>query len=156
MNRCTVLLVDDSESDIFFFKRAVADIQLNCDLQVCKDGQQAIEYLSRQGPYAERAVYPLPTLIVINLQMPRMGGLELLKWLKSQPRLKALPAIILSALDSRAIITQAYELGANAFMTKSATYDGLLLKLETLTRFWLEQCKHPNVEEEPGGTTVAA
>src|ERR1051325_5048282 len=144
---CTILIVDDDENDIFFVKRAFTEINVHCSFQVLKNGQEVVDYLSGEGEYANRERYPYPMMILMDLKMPVRDGFEVLAWLRSRPGIKVIPTIVFSSSDVPSDITRAYELGANSFMTKSVTYDGLLLKLQTLSQYWLEHCKHPVVGE---------
>jgi CheY-like chemotaxis protein len=152
---CTILIVDDDENDIFFAKRAFTDINIHCTFQILRNGQEVVDYLSGQGPYADRARHPLPMMILMDLKMPIMDGFQVLEWLRARPGIKVIPTIIFSSSDVPSDITHAYELGANSFMTKSVTYDGLLLKLQTLSHYWLEHCKHPQVGEGDANREVA-
>ena len=154
--KCTILIVDDDENDIFFAKRAFTEINVHCTFQVLKNGQEAVDYLSGYGPYADRQKFPLPMMILMDLKMPVMDGFQVLEWLRQRPGIKVIPTLVFSSSDIPSDITRAYELGANSFMTKSVTYDGLLLKLQTLSQYWLEHCKHPNVGESDGASSAVA
>jgi CheY-like chemotaxis protein len=153
---CTILIVDDDENDIFFVKRAFTEINVHCTFQMLKNGQEVVDYLLGFGHFANREIYPLPMMILMDLKMPVMDGFEVLSWLRGRPGLKVIPTIVFSSSDLPTDITRAYELGANSFMTKSVTYDGLLLKLQTLSRYWLEHCKHPVVGEVDGSSSAVA
>jgi CheY-like chemotaxis protein len=151
MNRqCTILIVDDDENDIFFVKRAFTEINVHCTFHVLNNGQEAVDYLEGAGEFANREKYAMPMMILMDLNMPIMDGFQVLAWLRSRPGIKVIPTIVFSSSDLPADITRAYELGANSFMTKSVTYDALLLKLQTLSQYWLEHCKHPQVSETEG------
>jgi CheY-like chemotaxis protein len=154
--QCTILIVDDDENDIFFVKRAFTEIDVHCSFQVVKNGQECVDYLAGNEAFADRHKYPLPMMILMDLKMPIMDGFEALAWLRARPRLKVIPTIVFSSSDLPNDITRAYELGANSFMTKSVTYDGLLLKLQTLSQYWLEHCKHPQVGEGEGADCAVA
>ena len=154
--QCTILIVDDDENDIFFTKRAFTEINVHCTLQVLKNGQEVVDYLAGHSEYADRAKYPLPIMILMDLKMPIMDGFQVLAWLRSSAGVKVIPTILFSSSDLPSDITRAYELGANSFMTKSVTYDGLLLKLQTLSQYWLEHCKHPQVGEADGSNSAVA
>ncbi len=154
--KCTILIVDDDENDIFFARRAFTDINVHCQFQVLKNGQEAVDYLAGCGAYANREKFPLPMMILMDLKMPIMDGFQVLEWLRKRPGIKVIPTIVFSSSDVPRDITRAYELGANSFMTKSVTYDGLLLKLQTLSQYWLEHCKHPNVAEGDGCNSAVA
>jgi len=115
-----------------------------------------VDYLIGAGPFADRERYPMPMMILMDIKMPVMDGFEVLSWLRSRPGIRVIPTIVFSSSDLPSDITRAYELGANSFMTKSVTYDGLLLKLQTLSRYWLEHCKHPVVMESDGSSSAVA
>jgi CheY-like chemotaxis protein len=157
MNRqCTILIVDDDENDIFFVKRAFTEINVHCTFQMLKNGQEVVDYLKGDGEFADREKYPMPMMILMDLKMPIMDGFQVLAWLRSRPGIKVIPTIVFSSSDLPGDITRAYELGANSFMTKSVTYDGLLLKLQTLSQYWLEHCKHPQVADAEGSNREVA
>src|SRR5688572_9131507 len=152
---CTILIVDDDENDIFFVKRAFTEINVHCTFQMMKNGQDTIDYLAGIGEYANRRKYPLPMMILMDLKMPIMDGFQVLAWLRARDGIKVIPTVVFSSSDLPQDITRAYELGANSFMTKSVTYDGLLLKLQTLSQYWLEHCKHPQVGEADNASRAA-
>ena len=154
--QCTILIVDDDENDIFFVKRAFTEINIHCTFQILKNGQEVVDYLEGADEYGNREKYPLPMMILMDLKMPIMDGFQVLAWLRARDGLKVIPTIIFSSSDLPGDITRAYELGANSFMTKSVTYDGLLIKLQTLSQYWLEHCKHPLVAEGDGSNCAVA
>jgi CheY-like chemotaxis protein len=114
-----------------------------------------VDYLGGTGEYADRGKYPLPMMILMDLKMPIMDGFQVLSWLRARDGIKVIPTIVFSSSDLPQDITRAYELGANSFMTKSVTYDGLLIKLQTLSQYWLEHCKHPSVADSDSAKAVA-
>jgi CheY-like chemotaxis protein len=154
--QCTILIVDDDENDIFFVKRAFVEINVHCTFQMLKNGQETIDYLSGHGEFSDREKFPLPMMILMDLKMPIMDGFQVLAWLRGRPGIKVIPTVVFSSSDLPSDITRAYELGANSFMTKSVTYDGLLVKLQTLSQYWLEHCKHPQVGEADGSNSAVA
>src|SRR5690242_16961152 len=95
--KSTVLLVEDNEEDAFLLRRALRRENIDCSLQLHEDGQQAIEYLGGTGKYADRATYPFPSLVLLDLKLPYVHGFEVLAWLKSQPACKDLRVIILTS-----------------------------------------------------------
>src|ERR1041385_8668730 len=93
----TILLVEDSSDDVFFMKRAFRLAGIQCPLQAAEDGQQALDYLSGAGPYADRQTYPRPTLMLLDLRLPFVPGFDVLKWTREQRDLACLPVIVLTS-----------------------------------------------------------
>src|SRR5580692_2161995 len=120
MNR-TILLAEDDENDAFFMKHAFKEVGIFNSLQVARDGKQAVDYLAGSGDYADRNRFPLPSLTLLDLKLPRLTGLEVLKWVRQQDELKSLIVIILSSSHQASDIAKAYELGANAYLIKPSS-----------------------------------
>ncbi len=144
----TVLLVEDDINDIFLVKRAFKMARLENPLQVVTDGEEATHYLSGHGKYADRAVYPLPKLIVMDIKMPRMSGFDVLEWIKHDGRLRRIPVVIVSSSDRANDIDRAYELGANAYMVKPVNYQAVERLFESITHYWGLECAKPGIESE--------
>jgi CheY-like chemotaxis protein len=142
----TVLLVEDDLSDIFLVKRAFKMAQIPNPLQVVTDGEEAIDYLRGAGKYADRAIHPLPKLIVMDLKMPRRTGFEVLEWVKGNPLLRRIPIIIVSGSDNPADINRAYESGVNAYMVKPMDYQKVEHLFDSITRYWGLECAKPELE----------
>jgi two-component system response regulator len=147
MTPTTILLVEDDENDVFFFQRAVNKTRMTHPLQVAHDGQEAIDYLSGAGRFAERAKFPLPGLILLDLKLPFVMGLDVLKWIRDQSELTPI-VIILSSSSAEEDVARAYQLGANAYLVKSADVSKLEHMVRAINDFWLTQ----NVP--PAGTVV--
>src|SRR5687768_13680440 len=86
--RPTLLVVEDNEDDIFFIERIFKQLDARCELKFARDGIEAVDYLSGKGRFKERSKFPLPTMILMDLKMPRMNGFEVLEWMQKQPELK--------------------------------------------------------------------
>lgn len=143
----SVLLVEDDLNDIFLVKRAFKRARLQSPLQVVTDGQEAIHYLRGVGKYADRETHPLPTLIVMDIKMPRKTGFEVLEWVKGQGRpLRRIPVVIVSSSDNPSDINQAYELGANAYMVKPMNYREVEHLFQSITHYWGLECAKPELE----------
>ena len=141
----TILLVEDDPNDVFLIQRAFRKANLANPIQVMKDGEAAVQYLSGQEPYADRDRYPLPMLMLLDLKLPRRSGLEVLEWLKQQPKLKRLPVVVLTSSREHTDLNRAYDLGANSYLVKPVAFDSLLNMVQTLNQYWLIINESPNL-----------
>jgi CheY-like chemotaxis protein len=129
------LLAEDSEADVLFLQRAIEQTQTELPLVVVRDGQETIDYLSGQGAYGDRTRYPLPSVLLLDLKMPRKSGLEVLEWMKSQG-LDRPKVIVMTSSDQPEDVRRAYDLGAVAYLVKPASL-GILRKIvPDLAAFW--------------------
>jgi CheY-like chemotaxis protein len=120
-----ILLVEDSEDDVFLLEWALKKAKLSPPMYHAKDGQEALDYLQAQGKYSDRATYPLPSLILLDLKLPYVHGFEVLRWIRGQPSLKEVPVNMLtSSLEDRDR-QRAFDLGANGFFIKPPTPETL-------------------------------
>jgi CheY-like chemotaxis protein len=114
----TILIVEDDSNDLLLLQRSMRKAQWANPLQVAPHGDAAIAYLGGEPPYDDRARYPLPGLVLLDLKLPRRGGLEVLAWLRAQPALRRLPVVVLTSSKEHSEVNRAYELGANSYMVK--------------------------------------
>ncbi len=135
----TILLVEDNADDILLIQRAFRKTEITDSVQVVTDGEQAMAYLSGEGIYSDRSHYPMPRLIVMDLKMPRMTGLELLRWMNSVQVLQPIPKIILSSSRLDSDVAAAYDLGANTYFAKPNAFEDLLLLVKSIHDYWLFQ-----------------
>jgi CheY-like chemotaxis protein len=142
----TILLVDDSENDLFLMRAAFKKAEFNSPLQAVQNGEEAIAYLKGEGIYSDRNQYALPAVMLLDLNMPRKNGFEVLQWVRSQPVFKRLSVIILTASLRGEDVERAFDLGANAFLVKPATLDQLITMIRRL-RDWLEINHFPPLNE---------
>src|ERR1043166_5084095 len=133
----SILVAEDDENDVFFWRRALKRLGLPNELIVVADGQQLVDYLSAKGIYAARSAYPLPGLLLLDLKMPRKGGFEVLAWLKSRPDLAELPVVILSSSAQESDIKKARELGADGYQVKPQNSEDLVEIVRQLHARWL-------------------
>ena len=137
MNRSfPILLVEDEPDDVFFVQRAFHSAHLKHPLFTVGDGQEAIDYLSGKGAYADHSVYPLPQLVLADLKMPRVSGFDLIAWMRNDKHCKFVPIIILSSSALATDVNRAYALGANAYMVKPADAHSLERLFQTIAGFW--------------------
>ncbi|HWN93820.1 MAG TPA: response regulator [Methylomirabilota bacterium] len=147
MNRQFVLLLlEDSEEDLFLFRRAVSKVGRSIALHRVRDGVAARQYLLGHSQYANRDEFPIPSVICSDLQLPGMGGLEFLEWLRAQPVLRALPCIIYSGSANPADVQAAYELGVTSFIVKPIDFGDWVTRLEVVLKFWMDIAQHPPID----------
>jgi CheY-like chemotaxis protein len=127
----TVLVVEDEASDRFPLERAFHQFDSEFSLQVVETGQAAVAYLEGRKPFSDRAQFPLPDLVVLDLRLPGMSGLDLLKWIREQSQFKDLPIITLTAYGNRDL-PRAYELGINFYLLKPAEAHSLAEILQAM------------------------
>lgn len=132
-----ILLVEDDSTDVLLLRRAFEKAGVTNPLQVVSDGEQAVAYLSGQGDYGDRARYPLPSLILLDVALPRQSGFEVLTWMRQDPGLKRLPVIMLTSSGQPGDISRAYDAGANAYHVKPSGFDELLAFVEAVKAYWL-------------------
>jgi len=138
-----ILLVEDGEDDVLLIRQAFAKSNLSNPIQVVWDGEEAIAYLSGTGQYSNRTEYPLPDLVLLDLNMPGMDGFDVLKWIRGQPGLKALRVVVLTSSDQIRDVNQAYSLGANSFLMKPLDFDDFIQVSKSLQHYWLRLDKTP-------------
>jgi CheY-like chemotaxis protein len=138
-----ILLVEDSEDDVFFMERAMKAAGFRGDIHVAKDGQVALDYLGGTGGYADRKTHPLPSLVLLDLKLPHVLGLDVLKWIRTRPELQALPVVVLTSSGERSDLERAYRLGANSFMVKPSDTDDLGGLAKCVTDYWFRYCIIP-------------
>jgi CheY-like chemotaxis protein len=144
-----ILLVEDQENDIQLIRRAFAKAELPNPLQVVRDGTEVIAYLAGEKKFANRAEFPLPRLILLDLKLPGTDGFEVLKWIRSQPGLKSLIVVVLTSSDHIRDVNAAYALGANSFMVKPMDFENIVELSKLLRDYWLMANKAPETFREP-------
>ena len=133
----TILIVEDDPNDILFLKMALEAVAIQNPVAEAKDGKEALDYLSGNGPYANRKRYPLPYLLLLDLKLPHLMGLDLLKWIRQRPELHSLIVIVFTSSANPADVEEAYKLGANAYLVKPSSFEKLRLLVQSLKDFWL-------------------
>jgi CheY-like chemotaxis protein len=144
----TILLVEDDPNDVLLMQRAFRKANLTNPLPVARDGQEAIEYLNHQGHFADVTRYPPPTLMLLDLKMPRKDGFETLEWLRQQPGLKRIVVIVLSSSSELADINRAYDLGANSYLVKPGDFLALVDLVNSLASYWLAVNRKSDLQDE--------
>ena len=145
--KVSVLLVEDDEDDISLVKRAFEKGKILNKLYVVHDGEEAIEFLRHTGRYANKAEAPRPGFILLDLNMPRMTGREILDIIKKDESLHRIPVIILTTSSEKKDVFESYDHGANTYITKPVEFSKFLDAIMTLGRYWLSIAEVPNGEE---------
>jgi chemotaxis family two-component system response regulator Rcp1 len=135
-----VLLVEDSPGDVRLTREAFKDAKVHVSLHVVPDGAEAMDFLNRKGKYAGAA---RPDLILLDLNLPKKGGREVLKEIKESLALKSIPVVILTTSESDVDILRSYSLHANCYITKPVGLDGFLKVVKSIDNFWLSVVKLP-------------
>ncbi len=139
MTKYAVLYVEDDENDVLLVRLGFERAALDCSLQVATNGKQAIDYLAGQGHFANREQYPLPNLVLLDLNLPIRSGFEVLEWLRQQPRLQSLPVVVFTASNQESDKEKARHLGANQYVVKPTNMFSLEELFKRLERHWLRQ-----------------
>ena len=137
LQEATILLVEDDANDIFLMERAFNKARLANPLKVVRDGEQAISYLLGEGVYADRAESPLPSVILLDLKMPKLSGFEVLEWLQLQPNLRQIPVVVLTSSNEIPDIERAHSLGAKSYLVKPGQLQDLVEMMLRLHGYWL-------------------
>lgn len=134
----TILLADDDEDDRLMARDALRDARLHNDLRFAVDGVDVMDYLHRRGRWTDPDSSPRPGLILLDLNMPRKDGREVLKEVKGDPELRSIPVVVLTTSKAEEDIIRTYDLGVNSFITKPVTFLGLVEVMKVFKRYWLE------------------
>ncbi|HMI51426.1 MAG TPA: response regulator [Candidatus Saccharimonadales bacterium] len=138
-----VLLVEDNPGDVRLTREAFKDAKVHINLHVASDGAEAMSFLGRQGDYAH---VPRPDLILLDLNLPKKDGREVLGEIKASPALMSIPVVILTTSASEADILRSYKLHANCYITKPVGLGGFLEVIKSIDSFWLSVVKLPREE----------
>lgn len=133
----SILLVEDNLMDIELTLDAFREAHLKNTIQVAQNGQQALDYLFGRGKYSDRAAYPMPNLVLLDLKLPGIDGFEVLRQIKSTPLLKRLPVIILTSSKEEGDRALSYDTGANSYLVKPVSFDGFLGVVREISSYWL-------------------
>ena len=135
-----ILLAEDNPGDVKLTRKALEEGKLVNNLHVVGDGVEAMAFLNGEGEHADA---PRPDLILLDLNMPRMDGREVLEEIKGDPGLKRIPVVVLTSSEAEEDVVRSYELHANAYLTKPVDFDEFIDIVDTLENFWLEVVKLP-------------
>jgi CheY-like chemotaxis protein len=152
-----ILLVDDDYNDGTLMQRAFVGAKVLNPIVVMRSGEEAIDYLGGTGKYANRTEFPLPTLILLDIKMNGMNGLQVLSWIRGQPGLRTIRVVMLTSSNDTREVNLAYHLGANSFLTKPVDFGRLVEMARALSGYWLWMDNSPDAHRptpfDPGNST---
>ncbi|MFP4380518.1 MAG: response regulator [Candidatus Sumerlaeia bacterium] len=143
LNRKVILLAEDNPADQHLTRRALEDVNCPHELVVVRDGEDALEYLTRSGKYADSSQCPYPDLVLLDINMPKINGKEVLKNMRADNRTRHIPVLVLTTSNQENDVQEAYRLGANAYITKPDRYDGFIEIAKAIKSFWLRMVSLP-------------
>ncbi len=133
----TILYVEDEETDIMLLECALKKARVSNPLATVKNGDEAVAYLMGKGQYADRAQHPLPGLVLLDLNLPRLSGMKVLQWIREQPHFASLPVVIYTSAEDPKQQEEAKQLGANDYIVKPSFVDVIAVTLQKLKQRWL-------------------
>jgi two-component system, response regulator len=138
-----ILLAEDDDDDFFLTQQALQQNRLLNEVRRVKDGEELMEYLRHEGAFRNGDVAPQPSLILLDLNMPRKDGREALREIKEDPKLRHIPVVVLTTSRAEEDVVRSYQLGVNSFITKPVTFQGLVDAMKALGRYWFEVVELP-------------
>lgn len=132
-----ILLIDDNPMDVELALDAFREAHLTNQIEVAEDGESGLDYLTGQGRYTDRARYPVPDIILLDLKMPRVDGFEVLRRIKVMPKLKRIPVIILTSSREEGDLALSYDVGANSYLVKPVSFSGFVDIVQQIEDYWL-------------------
>jgi two-component system, response regulator len=136
-NHMEILLVEDNPKDLKLALHALQNEKFSNHIEVARDGEEALDYIFRRGRFAERNADIHPRLVLLDLKLPKVDGLEVLRAIKSDPHTKAIPVVILTSSKEEKDMVEGYHLGANAYIQKPVDFDRFREIVKQLGLFWL-------------------
>ncbi len=136
-NAIELLLVEDNPQDLELALRALRTANLGNRIHVARDGAEALEFIFCEGPHAARRIADAPKVILLDLKLPKIDGLEVLKRLKGDTRTKAIPVVVLTSSKEQRDVIESYHLGVNSYIVKPVNFEGFTAAVRDLGLYWL-------------------
>lgn len=144
ISTATILIIEDDPNDVLFLQTAFKRVGITNPVQIAKDGQEALNYLRGEGRFSDREQFPIPYLIFLDLKLPAMPGLEVLKWVRERPEFNATVVIVLTSSSDPRDIDAAYEFRTSAYLVKPSGIDSLTAVAQSVKEFWLIRNQTPS------------
>lgn len=141
-----ILLVEDSPQDLELTQRALRKSNLANRIEVARDGAEALEYIFCEGAHAARRITDTPRLILLDLKLPKVDGLEVLHRIKADPRTKAIPVVVLTSSKEQNDVVESYNLGVNSYIVKPVNFESFVEAVQQLGMYWLLLNQPPKLD----------
>lgn len=132
-----ILLVEDNPDDIELTMRALRKGKIGNNISVVRDGEEALDFLLHRGEYSDKEKFPIPGLILLDLNLPKRNGIEILRKIKAEPILKRVPVIMLTTSKRDEDIIQSYDLGVNSYIMKPVEFDKFIQTIKNIELYWV-------------------
>jgi len=132
-----ILLVEDNPQDLELALRALQKSNITNHIQVARDGAEALEFIFCEGPHADRRIEDAPKVILLDLKLPKIDGLEVLQRIKSDPRTSAIPVVVLTSSREQSDVVESYKLGVNSYIVKPVNFERFAAAVHDLGMYWL-------------------
>jgi two-component system, response regulator len=136
-NIVEILIVEDTSEDLDLTLRALRKAKITNHIQVARDGEEALEFIFCEGPFAERKIEDGPKVILLDLKLPKIDGLEVLQRIKSDPRTKSIPVVVLTSSREQSDVVESYNLGVNSYIVKPVNFEQFSEAVQKLGMYWL-------------------
>jgi CheY-like chemotaxis protein len=146
-NDVEILIVEDTPGDLQLALRALRKAHLANHIHVARDGAEALEFIFCEGPHVERKIENSPKLILLDLKLPKIDGLEVLQRLKSDPRTRSIPVVMLTSSQEQSDVVKSYNLGANSYIVKPVDFDSFVKAVQELGMYWMLLNQPPNTDK---------
>ena len=141
-----ILIVEDTPEDLDLALRALRKAKITNLIQIARDGEEALEFIFCEGPFAQRKIEDGPKVILLDLKLPKIDGLEVLQRIKSDPRTKSIPVVVLTSSREQNDVVESYNLGVNSYIVKPVNFEQFSEAVQTLGMYWLLINHPPNLE----------
>ncbi len=145
-NAVEILIVEDTPQDLELALRALKKAHLTNHIQVVRDGAEALEFIFGEGPHLGRKLEDGPKVILLDLKLPKVDGLEVLKRIKSDPRTKMIPVVVLTSSKEQKDVVESYKLGVNSYIVKPVNFESFAAAVQELGMYWLLLNQPPKIE----------
>ena len=142
-----ILVVEDTPQDLELALRALKKANLSNNIHVARDGAEAIDFIFGEGVHAGRSLDSPPKVVLLDLKLPKVDGLEVLKRIKSDPRTRSIPVVVLTSSKEQRDVVESYNLGANSYIVKPVTFERFTAAVQELGMYWLLLNQPPRIED---------